>query len=364
MASQVPAKQFSPLKCYHTNEQPKMSRKDHEGILKRMYMPFVRGPEDRHYFPSFEDPNSNAFLRFGVSPEEKNYSLAPLRDDVPVTDTITEFINVGAEADQKITSCPFIESPQDGKDWPLPQEVAPVPPTRTRTARPLIQLKCQKQDQCWNSTSNPEVSLKAQAAKLANPVRVRPAPLPVEEWYSPHTFIFNVGSDTKVSDPSSEAYRDKLALKYVYSTTTQRLLKSFGIGSKHDLSMYLNGQEDKVLNSIKGHPPGFPNQLAPLSQPGDPHSWKEGSTSPAEAQLRGGCNTTPGYTGKVHWSATHPANSNVSPALPSTISRLHGYMVKEGQPTKFPHLGPLSRAVSISKPYNPFNKGKELNFVR
>ncbi|PKU47989.1 hypothetical protein llap_1698 [Limosa lapponica baueri] len=32
----------------------------------------------------------------------------------------------------------------------------------------------------------------------------------------------------------------------------------------------------------------------------------------------------PGYTGKVHWSATHPANSNLPSTTPSIIEQLHG----------------------------------------
>lgn len=36
-----------------------------------------------------------------------------------------------------------------------------------------------------------------------------------------------------------------------------------------------------------------------------------------------GLNTS-GYTGKVHWSATQPANSNLPPTSPSTISRMRG----------------------------------------
>ncbi|KAL2307862.1 hypothetical protein Nmel_000849, partial [Mimus melanotis] len=32
----------------------------------------------------------------------------------------------------------------------------------------------------------------------------------------------------------------------------------------------------------------------------------------------------PGYTGKVHWSATHPANSNLPSTAPSVIAGMHG----------------------------------------
>ncbi|KAL8165761.1 UNVERIFIED_CONTAM: hypothetical protein K2H54_054840 [Gekko kuhli] len=169
MASEVTARQFSPLKRFSppTGSLRKMTRKQHEGLLKRMYMPFVRGPEDRHYFPSFEDKDSNAFLKFNpyTPPEEKNYPFAPHRDDVPVVNTFSGFVSPGADADQQIASSAFVESPQDGQDAPPPQQAVLVPPRRARTSygRPALLLKGLSQDRRWNSRWVPEVSLKAQA---------------------------------------------------------------------------------------------------------------------------------------------------------------------------------------------------------
>ncbi|KAF7247653.1 Spermatogenesis-associated protein 48 [Varanus komodoensis] len=63
-----------------------------------------------------------------------------------------------------------------------------------------------------------------------------------------------------------------------------------------------------------------------------------------------------GYTGKVHWSATQPVNSNLPPTSPSIISRMYGYLATHGHPTEFPHLGPLSQILTPTEPQNSFNK--------
>ncbi|XP_037984072.1 spermatogenesis-associated protein 48 [Motacilla alba alba] len=39
-----------------------------------------------------------------------------------------------------------------------------------------------------------------------------------------------------------------------------------------------------------------------------------------------GTPNVPGYTGKVHWSATHPANSNLPSTAPTVIAGMHGPM--------------------------------------
>ncbi|XP_017724052.1 PREDICTED: uncharacterized protein C7orf72 homolog isoform X1 [Rhinopithecus bieti] len=64
----------------------------------------------------------------------------------------------------------------------------------------------------------------------------------------------------------------------------------------------------------------------------------------------------PGYTGKVHFTATHPANSNIPSTTPSPDSELHRVLQKEMAVDLFRHQAPLSRLVTTVRPYNPFNK--------
>ncbi|XP_014649099.1 PREDICTED: uncharacterized protein C7orf72 homolog [Ceratotherium simum simum] len=64
----------------------------------------------------------------------------------------------------------------------------------------------------------------------------------------------------------------------------------------------------------------------------------------------------PGYTGKVHFTATHPANSDVPSTTPSLDSEVHHILRKEMEVDLFRHQAPLSQMVTTVKPYNPFNK--------
>ncbi|XP_006875350.1 PREDICTED: uncharacterized protein C7orf72 homolog [Chrysochloris asiatica] len=64
----------------------------------------------------------------------------------------------------------------------------------------------------------------------------------------------------------------------------------------------------------------------------------------------------PGYTGKVHFTATHPANSNIPPTTPSPESEVHHILRKDMKVDFFRHQAPLSRMITTVKPYNPFNR--------
>ncbi|XP_066547267.1 protein SPMIP7 [Amia ocellicauda] len=64
----------------------------------------------------------------------------------------------------------------------------------------------------------------------------------------------------------------------------------------------------------------------------------------------------PGYTGRIHFKATHPANSNLP--SPPTSAQAHGYIPTSGNFSPHRHLGPLSRMVTTVSPYNPFQSEK------
>ncbi|KAI5194314.1 Spermatogenesis-Associated Protein 48 [Manis pentadactyla] len=64
----------------------------------------------------------------------------------------------------------------------------------------------------------------------------------------------------------------------------------------------------------------------------------------------------PGYTGKVHFTATHPANSDIPSTRPSPDSEVHQVLRKEMGVDLFHHQAPLSRMVTTVKPYNLFSQ--------
>nr|KAF6470331.1 spermatogenesis associated 48 [Molossus molossus] len=82
------------------------------------------------------------------------------------------------------------------------------------------------------------------------------------------------------------------------------------------------------------------------------------SSAPPYTDTRRSANV-PGYTGKVHFTATHPANSAVPAAVPSPDSEVQRILRKEMAVDLFRRQAPLSRVVTTVKPCNPFNNRKK-----
>uniref|UniRef100_A0A8D0BTJ4 Uncharacterized protein n=1 Tax=Salvator merianae TaxID=96440 RepID=A0A8D0BTJ4_SALMN len=126
-------------------------------------MPFIRGPEDRHYFASFQDKDSNAFLKSNpfIPPEDENYPLAPHRDDLSIINPCSGLLSPGAEAEanQQIMSNRTIEALRDGGGTQPPQWVI-APQRKVQTAEERYPVPLQK-DQRWNSRAVSDISLRA-----------------------------------------------------------------------------------------------------------------------------------------------------------------------------------------------------------
>ncbi|KFW71679.1 Uncharacterized protein C7orf72, partial [Pygoscelis adeliae] len=128
-------------------------------------MPVVRGPENRHGFASFEERNSNSFLKFNpfTSLVEPNYPLFPHRDDVPLVDPSSGFVSPGADADLQPNVGRGVESLvyYSGRK---PHQQVPItgkrgqPPHR----RQMILLEETSQDRRWNSRAVSAASVRAQ----------------------------------------------------------------------------------------------------------------------------------------------------------------------------------------------------------
>ncbi|KAH0627136.1 hypothetical protein JD844_002553 [Phrynosoma platyrhinos] len=245
MASQVTAKQFSPLP---TDSPHKMHQQQYEGLLKRMYMPFVRGPENRHLFPSFCNKYSSAFLKSSpfIPPEDKSYLLAPHREDVSVINPCSGFLSprAGAEvkAYQQIPYGENIEIQRSDKDV-QPQQGTPASHWRDHIAkrRPSLLLEDVTQDLQWNTRAVPDISFRAKIGGRTSPLKVIPGPRKMTECFSSPLFAFQMDTEVKPKDPS-DAYRDEKAWKYMYTSTTQRLLEISGTDFKEDPSYYPTGQ--------------------------------------------------------------------------------------------------------------------------
>uniref|UniRef100_A0A8C6VL58 Uncharacterized protein n=1 Tax=Naja naja TaxID=35670 RepID=A0A8C6VL58_NAJNA len=126
-------------------------------------MPFVRGPEDRHFFACFKEKDSNAFLKSNpfLPPEDKNYLLAPHRDDVPIINPCSGFLSPGGKVDRQILDNRAYEPLRDGKDAHSSQQ-APVFCRKTQAGdRKSLLLREINQDQRWNSRAVPDISVRS-----------------------------------------------------------------------------------------------------------------------------------------------------------------------------------------------------------
>ncbi|KAM9095221.1 spermatogenesis-associated protein 48 [Sarcophilus harrisii] len=63
----------------------------------------------------------------------------------------------------------------------------------------------------------------------------------------------------------------------------------------------------------------------------------------------------PGYAGKVHFTATHPANSDIPPTVPDTSSAIRRTIWESKDEPNYRHKGPLSKMVTLVEPYCSFN---------
>lgn len=90
----------------------KMDCQQYQSPLKKMCMPVVRCPENRHGFASFEEKTSNYFLKFNpfTLPVGPNYTLVLHWDNVPLVNPCSGFVSPGADADLQPSVGRAIES--------------------------------------------------------------------------------------------------------------------------------------------------------------------------------------------------------------------------------------------------------------
>ncbi|XP_044512832.1 spermatogenesis-associated protein 48 [Gracilinanus agilis] len=169
----------------------KMDYQNYCRLLRKMDMPFVRGNEDRHDFGSFEEKNSQAFLKYHPYPSleqpdyhlyhpyppppGKDYPLFPLRDDVPLNDPCSGFISPGGDAELL---------PGVGRQIPnlvnycdvKPQQRIPMPAygLQTDVKRRTILLEELNEDRRWNSRKVPDAAIRAKLGGWTSSSKVIP----------------------------------------------------------------------------------------------------------------------------------------------------------------------------------------------
>uniref|UniRef100_A0A7M4FCX5 Uncharacterized protein n=1 Tax=Crocodylus porosus TaxID=8502 RepID=A0A7M4FCX5_CROPO len=130
-----------------------------------MYVPSVRGPDDRHDFDSFQQKDSKSFLKFNpyTPAGVPDYPLFPHRDNVPLVDPCSGFISAGADALLQPNCGRTIDSLVDYSDV-KPHQRVPAPEKTPQAAhrRHMILLEEMNQDRRWNSRKVSDAVIRAQ----------------------------------------------------------------------------------------------------------------------------------------------------------------------------------------------------------
>ncbi|KFO33030.1 spermatogenesis-associated protein 48 [Fukomys damarensis] len=340
-----------------------------------------------------------------------NYALFPLRDDVPLEDPCARFVSPGGDADLKPGTGRAIPNLVDFSDV-KPQHRVPRPDTgfQSTIKRQTILAQELQQDRRWNSRKVPDISIRARLGGWTSPVKVTPSKS--HHGWSPisHTGAFQE-EDTCTGDgePHVEPNKEYDAKDSFYKSCTQKAYEAVPwdkmlppklcpeettVEKAADLvsqSCTLKRYESApaITQMVGGLWDRF--QTRPLLVPSKPISFVSSSSRSKYIPLYTGhvpapdadalddpcadatslarprlskplCTNTsrtaniPGYTGKVHFTAMHPANSHIPSTTPSPDSKLHSTLRKAMGVDLFRRQGPLSRMVTTVKPCNPFNR--------
>ncbi|XP_047551375.1 spermatogenesis-associated protein 48 isoform X2 [Lutra lutra] len=385
-------------------------------LLRKMNMPFVKGVEDRHNYGRIEKKCNPTFLKFHPYPPSvlpdyhlhypypppygRDYPLFPLRDDVPLGDSCSGFLSPGGDADLKPGIGRTIPSLVDFSDV-KPQHRVPRPDTgfQTTLKRQTILLEELKQDRRWNSRAIPDISIRARLGGWTSPLKVTPLPPHHEVCSVNHTYAFDEESTcTEDGEPLLQPDRKYSSKDSFYKSSTQKAYEV--VPWDKMLPPKLDPEETTVekaadlisqcftLKRYEGTPAitqvvgglwdrfqtrSFLTPVKPITfgyvqstnadDVDDPFGDITSITKPRSSKTLY-TNTSrsaniPGYTGKVHFTARHPANSDIPSTTPSPDSEVHRILRKEMKVDVFRHQAPLSQMVTNVKPYNPFNKKQQ-----
>ncbi|XP_065740408.1 protein SPMIP7 [Phocoena phocoena] len=345
------------------------------------------------------------------TPYGPDYPLFPLRDDVPLGDTCSGFVSPGGDAYLKPGIGRTIPSLVDFSDV-KPQHRVPRPDTgfQTTLKRKKMLLEELKQDRRWNSRAVPDISIRARLGGWTSPLRVTALKPHHEEYSVNHLYTFDEKATcTDDGEPLLQSNKKYNAKDSFYKSSTQKAYEM--VPWDKMLPPKLDPEETTVekaadpisqcftLKRYEGLPaitqmvgglwdrfqtrsflapvkpvnfvsPSSRSKYIPLytgcvhstnaDDVDDPCGDITSLAKPRSSEIlytSSSCSANiPGYTGKVHFTATHPANSHHPSTTPSPDSGVHHTLRREMAVDLFRHQGPLSRMVTTVKPYNPFNK--------
>ncbi|XP_030300526.1 spermatogenesis-associated protein 48 [Calypte anna] len=384
-----------------------MDRQQSRSPLKNTCMTAGRGSQNSHGFANFEKKTSPPFpgLMPSLAPVWPNCPLFPHRIDVPLVDPCSGFVSAGADAALQPNVGRAIESLVDYSDV-KPHQRVPITGKRGPKAhrKQMILLEETNQNRRWNSRAVPDASVRAQVRAWRTPMAVAPT--------SPdqnHGFAFYMDPNLKELSDSSARLREEKARDYLYKSSTQKAyeevpwdnllppkiqppkstVEELADPVSQCFTKRRYNPEPEISQVVGGFWDRF--QRRSFFSPKRPVNFVSRSPRTCQIPLYTGCigavnfedidnpdedlillhhvrtlkprytstAHTPnihGYTGKVHWSATHPANSNLPSTNPSIIARVHGCIAKHGSLSQYNDQRPFSQVVTPVGHQNSFNK--------
>ncbi|XP_041422045.1 spermatogenesis-associated protein 48 [Xenopus laevis] len=260
---------------------------------------------------------------------------------------------------------------------------------------------------CWNSVARSDAALRAILRGSAS------KRTPPQKGHGPNsslsqTFVFNVAKDS--DDVSNESWRDAMARKFMFTSSTQSAYEEVPWDCK--LPAKLSPPESALQMKSRSVSASFAHmsQTEPWQVSG--RTWDRFQTRKLYTGTRpitfmsrfprmdqipnyNGCAGSrnsedidngnaeyapftkvrtqqphyyesayspniPGYTGRVHWMAIHPANSNLRSPPSSANTQMIGSPLPSEAASSVRHQAPFSRMVTTVAPYNPFNKSNKV----
>ncbi|XP_051021031.1 spermatogenesis-associated protein 48 [Acomys russatus] len=368
-----------------------------------------------HSYPPSVLPDYHSHYPY-PPPYGQEYPLFPLRDDVTLADPCSGLMSPGGDADLKPgigRAIPNLVSFHDVK----PQNRVPRPDNgfQTTIKRQTILSQELQQDRRWNSREVSDISIRAKLGGWTSPLKV--TALPVHEHESDLlSRIYKFDEDATSTDESEPLVKHgkKYNIKDAfYKSSTQKAYEHVPwdkmLPPKPDpeettveraadqisqcftlkryerlpaITQMIGGLWDRFQTRLFSAPtkpinfvsPSCRSKYIPLytghvqstnaDDVDNPFGDLSSVAKPRHSKLLY-TNTSrtaniPGYTGKVHFTATHPANSNIPPTSPSADSEMNRILLQEMRVDRFRHQGPLSQMVTTVKPYNPFNRKQKV----
>ncbi|XP_074054361.1 protein SPMIP7-like isoform X2 [Macrotis lagotis] len=339
-------------------------------------------------------------------PPGKDYALFPHRDDVQLGDPCSGFMSTGGEADllpgiSKTT--PNLVSYFDVK----PQQRIPFSyyGLQTEIKRRTALLEEINEDPRWNSRKVSDEAIRARLGGWTSPVKVIPDRSEIEGSLSSLKFSFDdikcQGSPAMKSDkqkakesfyksstqkayeavPLDEIYPPKLDPPITtFEKNADQVSQNFTMRRNEwepSMCQFVGGLWDRFQTRSFTSPKRPINFVSPSSRTkyiplytgcveslepddidnpdGDLSSLGKPRTSKTYPNISRSTNI-PGYTGKVHFTATHPANSDIPPTTPSTSSSFRRILWESNATPNYRHLAPLSKMITLVDPNNAFNR--------